>query len=102
MRAGVRYTLLRVLLFLGCLLLGWFLGLRNDPFLLVLVAAVVSMFLSIFVLRGSREQFSLDVAERVDRRVQRRSATTKRRRREEVLSDEEAEEIERDQDAGRG
>lgn len=91
MRSSLRYTLARLTLFLACLLAGWLLGLRHDPFLLVLAAATVSMFLSIFVLRGMREQFSRDVAQQVEARVERKRERSARRRADEVLDDHEAE-----------
>ena len=41
----LRYTLLRTLVFFGCLLVGWLAGLRGQENLipLVLVAAIASM-----------------------------------------------------------
>ena len=51
----VRYTLLRTLVFFGCLLILWLAGLRSRDqlFLLVAGAALISMVVSYFVLRPS-------------------------------------------------
>ena len=90
MRPSIRYTLARLLIFLACLLLGWLLGLRDNPLVLLLVAATVSMFLSLFLLAGMREQFSADVAAAVERR----QATKRARRLEDVLDDSAVEDVE--------
>ena len=58
MSPAIRYTLARITIFLACLLLGWLLGLRDNPLLLLLIATTVSMFISLFVLRSMREQFA--------------------------------------------
>ena len=67
----IRYTVLRLLVFIACLLAFWLLGLRgqaNIP-LLVVVAAVTSMGISYFLLRPVREQFSDELAEKVEGRI---------------------------------
>ncbi len=74
----VRYTLLRLLIFFGCLVFFWLVGLRrpDQQVYLLLASALVSVVLSYFVLRREREQFSARIAERIERRSQvRRSAT---------------------------
>ena len=68
----VRYTLLRFLIFFGCLGLLWLLGLRDrseQPWLLV-GAAVLSMAISFVALRPLRE----DTVERLSSRVENRVA----------------------------
>lgn len=85
----VRYSLLRILLFLAALLALWLVGLRN-PLLLLLAAATISMVVSLFALSGMREAMSVEVASSVQRRHER----GRQRRHDEVLTDEEAEDIE--------
>lgn len=70
MNTTIQYTLLRILLFLASLLLFWLVGLK-DPLILLLVAATVSMLLSLFLLSGLRERMSADLANRVERRRRR-------------------------------
>lgn len=65
----VRYSVLRLLLFFGFLLAFYLVGLR--ALWLVLAAALGSMVVSFYLLRGPREEFSRRIAERVDRRAQR-------------------------------
>ncbi len=89
----IRYTLLRLLIFLGCLVAFWLLGLRSQeqqPYLLI-AAAVSSVVLSFFLLRRERTQFSERIAERIERRAQARQALGG--------IDEEAEDAELDDDA---
>ena len=43
-----------------------------DPFLLLLVAATVSMLLSLFFLAKLRDRFSADVADRIEQRRSRK------------------------------
>lgn len=66
----LRYTLLRTLIFLGSLLLLWLLGLRdrNEMMALVIGAAVLSMIVSWFALRRFRDEYSAQIAERLQRR----------------------------------
>ncbi len=64
----LRYTLYRLLIFFGCLLFFWLVGLRNDEILLLLVSAAVSVVLSLFLLRSQRDQFSAQIADRVEKR----------------------------------
>ena len=70
----LKYTIWRLGIFFGCLLLAWLLGLRNDPALLLLVSAVVSVLLSFFLLRRQRDEFSERIATRLEQRQQARSA----------------------------
>ncbi len=73
----VRYTLLRLLIFFGCLSAFWLLGLRSQDqqVYLLLASALTSVVLSFFLLRRERSQFAERVAERLERRAAvRRSA----------------------------
>lgn len=63
-----RYTVLRLLVFFGCLSVGWLCGLRS--FVLLIVAAVASTVISFFVLNRFRQE-TVDV---VENRVERRRA----------------------------
>ncbi len=66
----IRYSLLRVLIFFGCLGLLWLVGLRspNQAALLFLGAALLSLPVSYVVLRPFREDYSRQIAERVEAR----------------------------------
>jgi type II secretory pathway component PulM len=72
----VRYSILRLLIFFGCLGLLWLLGLRSrDEQLILLVgAALLSLLISYFALRPLREQYSRELAERLERRRVARTA----------------------------
>lgn len=69
-----RYTVLRLLVFLGCLVLLWLVGLRGQDQLILLVfgAAVLSAVISWFVLREPRSQMSESIARKVEARRFRR------------------------------
>lgn len=90
MRASVRYTIARLLIFFVCMGVGWLAGLRHDPILLVLVAATASMIISLFALNGMRSQFAQDI---VERREQRRLQASTRGR-DGIVDDEGAEDAE--------
>jgi hypothetical protein len=64
----LRYTVLRLLIFFGCLLFFWLVGLRNDQVLLLLVSAATSVLLSFFLLRSQRDRFSAQIADRLEKR----------------------------------
>jgi mannitol-specific phosphotransferase system IIBC component len=81
----LRYTVLRLLIFFGCLIAFWLLGLREDQVLLLLVSAAVSLVLSYFLLRRQREEFAVRIAARVEQRQQARR---------QAMSDEQAEDSE--------
>ena len=72
----VRYTLLRTLVFFGCLLILWLAGLRSRDqlFLLVAGAALISMVVSYFVLRPFREDYSRQIAEKLEHRAEQKAA----------------------------
>ncbi|HCE60788.1 DUF4229 domain-containing protein [Janibacter terrae] len=86
----VRYTLLRFLIFFGCLALLWLLGLRDGNELpwLVVIAALASMVISAIVLRP----FRVEMVEQ----IQARQAAKARARSERTDTDEAVE------DAARG
>lgn len=67
MRPSIQYSLLRIGIFLATLLVLWLVGLR-DPLWLLLVAATVSMVISLFALAGLRDKFAYDVAGRIEQR----------------------------------
>ena len=64
----LRYTVLRLMIFFGCLIVAWLVGLRNDPILLLLVSAAVSVVLSFFLLRRDRDAISSRIADRIEKR----------------------------------
>ncbi|WP_286961209.1 MULTISPECIES: DUF4229 domain-containing protein [Arsenicicoccus] len=84
---GLRYSLLRIMLFLGCLIVLWLVGLRG--LLLVILAGLLSMVASLFVLRGPREEFSARIAERVDRKAARAEAAGAHKVSDEEVEDDE-------------
>ena len=92
---GLRYSLMRIMLFLGCLIVLWLVGLRG--LLLVILAGLLSMVVSLFVLRGPREEFSARIAERVDRKAARAEAAGAHK-----VSDEEVEDDEIGRSTGDG
>ena len=67
----LRYTVLRLLVFLGCVAALWLLGLRGEEDLLLLVAgaALLSAVISYFALRRFREDYSAQLAARIDKRT---------------------------------
>lgn len=72
----VRYTLLRILIFFGCIGLLWLVGLRSvdqRPWLLV-GAAVLSTALSYLALTPFREEAMGGVAQRAEERLAARRA----------------------------
>lgn len=87
----VRYSILRLLIFFGCLGLLWLLGLRDrsEQLILLLGAALLSMAISFVVLRPYRQEYSRELSQRLERRA---AAKTR------AVSDEEAEDTEADGD----
>lgn len=63
----LRYSVLRLLLLFGCLLVLWLVGVRN-PVLLIALTAVASITLSYFLLKGPREAMAQTLADRATRR----------------------------------
>lgn len=91
----LRYTVFRLLIFFGCLLFFWLVGLRNDQVLLLLVSATVSVVLSFFLLRSQRDRFSEQIAERVEKRQEAKRAA---RQAGDQQTDEDVEDAELDAD----
>lgn len=92
----LRYTLLRLLVFAGCLAALWLAGLRGeeDLLLLVVAAALLSAVISFFALKRFREDYSAQLAEKIDRRTAAKRAQTG------VATDEDAEDTEVSGDEG--
>ena len=67
----VRYSLLRILIFFGVLAALWLLGLRgpDQQLLLLVLAAAISMAISVVVLRPFREDYSRQLAQRLEGRA---------------------------------
>jgi hypothetical protein len=65
----VRYSLLRLLIFFGFLVLFWLVGLRNNPVLLLAAAALASAALSYIVLRGMRDEITANLIDRHEARA---------------------------------
>jgi Protein of unknown function (DUF4229) len=65
----LRYSVLRLLLLFGCLLVLWLVGVRN-PVLLIALTAVVSVTLSYFLLKGPRDAMAQTLADRAARRAE--------------------------------
>ena len=76
----VSYTILRLLAFFVCLLLlsliPW---MRENVLVLVLIAATVSMVISLVFLNGPREQLSEQLAERIEHRLEHKQAAHDKR-----------------------
>lgn len=91
MNAVLRYTVLRLMIFLGCLLVGWLAGLRDESqyVLLVVLAALASMAISYVALRRFREEYSAQLAESIERR-----SAARQERAEHPVGDEQAEDAE--------
>ncbi|MBP6997109.1 MAG: DUF4229 domain-containing protein [Phycicoccus sp.] len=72
----LRYTVLRFLIFFGCLLVLWLIGLRSrdDLGLLILGSALLSMVISYFALRPFRQAYSQEIAEKLQSRAEARDA----------------------------
>lgn len=72
----VRYTILRLLVFLGCVAALWLAGLRGEEDLLLLVAgaALLSAVISYFGLRRFREEYSAQLAEKIEKRLEAKQA----------------------------
>jgi len=67
----VRYSVLRLLIFFGVLAALWLLGLRgpDQQLLLLVLAAAISMAISVVVLRPFREDYSRQLAQRLEARA---------------------------------
>lgn len=71
----VRYSILRLLIFFGCLALLWLLGLRDGIELawLAILAGVLSMVISAFVLSPFRAEMVHEIEDRRARRAERKA-----------------------------
>jgi len=67
----VRYSVLRLLIFFGVLAALWLLGLRgpDQQLLLLVLAAAISMAISVVVLWPFREDYSRQLAQRLEARA---------------------------------
>ncbi|HIZ97761.1 MAG TPA: DUF4229 domain-containing protein [Candidatus Janibacter merdipullorum] len=74
----IRYSLLRFMIFFGCLALFWLLGLRSTNELpwLAVIAAISSMVISAIVLKPFRAQMIHDLEDRRAAKAERRAART--------------------------
>ncbi|SDP71530.1 Protein of unknown function [Pedococcus dokdonensis] len=68
----LRYSVLRLLIFFGVLSVLWLLGLRDQDqqWMLLVLAALISMVLSYFVLARFREESTAELARRIQRRAE--------------------------------
>lgn len=73
MGSVLRYSVLRLLVFLGVLCVLWLVGLRGEDqrLLLLALSLLLSMVVSYFLLRPFREDMSATIAAKVDSRVDR-------------------------------
>ena len=87
----LRYSLLRLLVFLGCVSLLWLVGLRgrDDIFLLVVGAALLSAVISYFGLRRFREDYSAQLATKIEERSAAKRASPATKSVDEVAEDAE-------------
>ena len=71
----LRYSVLRLLVFFGVAGVLWLLGLRDqeEMIVLVLLAGVISLVISAFVLKPFRDQASDEIARKVEARRARRA-----------------------------
>lgn len=72
----LRYTVLRLLVFFGVLSALWLLGLRGQENMLLLVAgaALLSAVISYFGLRRFREDYSAQLAQKIEQRMEAKQA----------------------------
>jgi hypothetical protein len=87
----VRYSLLRLLVFFGCVSVLWLAGLRDRDQLpyLVVGAALLSAVISYFALRRFREDYSAQVAHKLEARAAAKRAATPTRSADELAEDAE-------------
>ncbi|HET8988332.1 MAG TPA: DUF4229 domain-containing protein [Humibacillus sp.] len=71
-----RYTVLRLLIFFGFVLLFWLIGLRDNPVLLLAASAIASAALSYVLLRGIRDEMTAKLVERHEARLAAKSQVT--------------------------
>ena len=87
----LRYSLLRLLVFLGCVSLLWLVGLRGEEDLILLVVggALLSAVISYFGLRRFREDYSAQVARKLEARSAARRDAAPTRSADEIAEDAE-------------
>lgn len=68
----IRYTVLRLLIFVAALLALFLVGFRSWA--LLILSAGISLVVSYFALRGPREQFASQVQRKVEQRQERAEA----------------------------
>jgi hypothetical protein len=71
-----RYTVLRLLIFFGFVMLFWLIGLRDNPVLLLAASAIASAALSYVLLRGMRDEMTAKLVERHEARLAAKSQVT--------------------------
>jgi hypothetical protein len=71
-----RYTVLRLLIFFGFVLLFWLIGLRDNPVLLLAASAIASAALSYVLLRGMRDEMTAKLIERHEARLAAKAQVT--------------------------
>lgn len=86
----VRYTLLRLLIFFGFLVLFWLVGLRDNKVLLLGAAALASAAASYILLRDMRDEMTAKLMDRHEAKL--------RARESDPLGDEQVEDREADAD----
>ncbi len=86
----VRYTLLRLLIFFGFLVLFWLIGLRDNKVLLLAAAALASAAASYILLRDMRDEVTAKLMDRHEAKL--------RAREDDPLADERAEDHEAEAD----
>ncbi len=79
-----RYSVLRLLIFFGVMAALWLLGLRDrdEQVMLLVLSALISMAISFVVLKRFRDDYSRQIAERIERRArakQQRAASSDER-----------------------
>lgn len=74
----IRYSLLRFMIFFGCLALFWLIGLRDTNELpwLAVIAAISSMIISAIVLKPFRAEMIHEMEDRRATKAERRAART--------------------------
>lgn len=87
----VRYSLLRLLIFFGFLVLFWLIGLRDNPVLLLAAAALASAALSYVLLRGMRDEITAGLVERHEARMQAKEGLVSEEGTDEAAEDAEVE-----------
>ena len=93
----VRYSLLRILIFFGFLLLFWLIGLRDNPVLLLGASAIASAAASYILLRGMRDEVTARLMERHEAKLEAKQQVDPTS--DEFAEDAEAEGVERPADA---